>query len=85
VACGRRVLIAAAACDNAYGVAHSLQAAGIEVAAIARSPGRWPASWSPPPGSRRTGSSAVVAVHGSGAVTGASDQPRRAHVPRDRR
>jgi sarcosine oxidase subunit alpha len=33
VACGRRVLLAAA-CDSAYGVAHSLQAAGIEVAAI---------------------------------------------------
>src|SRR5205814_10348572 len=33
VACGRRIVMAAA-CDSAYGVAHSLRAAGIDVAAI---------------------------------------------------
>ena len=69
VACGHRVLIAAT-CDSAYGVAHSLQAAGIEVAAIVDH--RAAAQGEPPPGVPAYRSSAVVAVHGGRAVTGAT-------------
>ena len=69
VACGRRVLIAAA-CDSAYGVARSLQAAGIEVAAIVDH--RAAAGADALPGVPVHRASAVVAVHGGRAVTGAT-------------
>jgi sarcosine oxidase subunit alpha len=69
VACGRRVLLAAA-CDSAYGVARSLQAAGIEVAAIVDH--RAAAGVEPPPGLPVHRASAIVAVRGGRAVTGAT-------------
>ena len=69
VACGRRVLLTAA-CDSAYGVAHTLQAAGIEVAAIIDH--RAEAAAEPPPGVQVHRASAVVAVHGRRAVSGAT-------------
>ena len=69
VACGRRVLVAAA-CDSAYGVAHALCAAGIEVAAIVDH--RDAAGANAPPGVPVHRASAIVAVHGGRAVTGAT-------------
>ena len=69
VACGRRVLMAAA-CDSAYVVAHALRAAGIEVAAIVdhrAEPGA-----DAPPGVPVHRASAIAAVHGGRAVTGAT-------------
>ncbi len=69
VACGRRVLIAAA-CDSAYGVARTLQAAGIEVAAIVDH--RAEAAAEAPTGVPVHRASALVAVHGGRAVTGAT-------------
>ena len=69
VACGRRVLLAAA-CDSAYGVARSLQAAGIEVAAIVDH--RAVAGVEPPPRVPVHNACAVAAVHGGRAVTGAT-------------
>jgi sarcosine oxidase subunit alpha len=67
VACGRRVLLAAA-CDSAYGVARALQATGIEVAAIVDH--RAKAAAEAPPGVPVFRSCAIVAVHGGHAVTG---------------
>ena len=69
VACGRRVLLAAA-CDSAYGVAHALQAAGVEVAAIVDH--RAEAAAQAPPGVAVHRGCAVVAVQGRHAVTGAT-------------
>jgi len=68
VACGRRAVIATA-CDSAYGVARSLLAAGIEVAAIVD---RRPASEirvaQPLPGVRTFVDSMIVGVAGRSAV-----------------
>jgi sarcosine oxidase subunit alpha len=69
VACGRRVLLAAA-CDSAYGVAHALQAAGIEVAAIVDH--RAEAAAAGPAGVPIHRASAIVAVQGGRAVAGAT-------------
>ena len=67
VACGRRVLVAAA-CDSAYGVAHALRAAGMEVAAIVDH--RAASGAEAPPGVALHRASAIAAVHGGRAVTG---------------
>ena len=67
VACGRRVLLAAA-CDSAYGVAHSLIAAGIEVAAIIDH--RHETEVQAPPGVPVYHASAIVSVQGQREVTG---------------
>ena len=68
VACGRRVLIAAA-CDSAYAVAHSLVAAGVQVVAIVD---HRPASGlGAPEGVAVHASSAIVSVRGKRAVEGA--------------
>jgi sarcosine oxidase subunit alpha len=69
VACGRCVLVAAA-CDSAYGVAHALRAAGIEVAAIVDH--RAEPGVDAPPGVPVHRASAIAAVHGRRAVTGAT-------------
>ncbi|MFM8768172.1 MAG: FAD-dependent oxidoreductase, partial [Rubrivivax sp.] len=69
VACGRRVLVAAA-CDSAYGVARSLQAAGVEVAAIVDH--RAESAAATPPGVPVHRACAIVAVQGGRAVTGAT-------------
>ena len=69
VACGRRVLLATA-CDSAYGVAHALQAAGIEVAAIVDH--RAEAASAAPVGVPIHRASAIVAVQGGRAVAGAT-------------
>lgn len=67
VACGRRVLLAAA-CDSAYSVAHSLRAAGIEVAAIIDHRDETVAQ--APMGVPVYRSSAIVSVHGGKEVKG---------------
>jgi sarcosine oxidase subunit alpha len=67
VACGRRVLIAAA-CDSAYGVAHSLRAAGIEVTAIIDHRDETDAQ--APTGVPVYRASAIVSVQGGREVTG---------------
>jgi sarcosine oxidase subunit alpha len=69
VACGRRVLLAAA-CDSVYGVAHALHAAGIEVAAIVDQ--RAEAAAAGPAGVPIHRASAIVAVQGGRAVAGAT-------------
>ena len=65
VACGRRVVIAAA-CDSAYGVAHSLTAAGLQVAAIVerRSTADVNPKMTAPHGVPVLHNSAIVAVDG---------------------
>jgi len=70
VACGQRVLIAAA-CDSAYRVAHSLVSAGIEVAAIVDRRDAADIQAGAPSGVAQIVGSAVVAVSGRRAVTGA--------------
>ncbi|MGH8030855.1 MAG: 2Fe-2S iron-sulfur cluster-binding protein [Luteimonas sp.] len=72
VACGRRVVIAAA-CDSAYSVAQSLVSAGIEVAAIVDH--RAASAQSAPPGVPVHRGSAIVAVSGSTAVRGVTIAP----------
>ena len=67
VACGRRVLLAAA-CDSAYEVAHSLKAAGIEVVAIIDHRDKTAAQ--APTGVPVYRSSAIVSVQGGREVTG---------------
>lgn len=67
VACGRRVLLTAA-CDSAYGVAHSLMAAGIEVAAIIDH--REETAAQAPNGVPVYRSSAIVSVKGGKELTG---------------
>jgi sarcosine oxidase subunit alpha len=69
VACGKRVVIAAA-CDSAYRVAHSLVAAGMQVAAIVerRSAADIGPGMSAPPGVTVLHDSAIVAVDGSHGV-----------------
>ena len=67
VACGRRIVIAAA-CDSAYGVAHSLVNAGIQVAAIVEH--RASTASQAPAGVPVHNASAIVAVRGSRSVRG---------------
>jgi sarcosine oxidase, subunit alpha len=67
VACGRRVLLAAA-CDSAYEVAHCLKAAGIEVVAIIDHRDKTAAQ--APTGVPVYRSSAIVSVQGGREVTG---------------
>lgn len=69
VACGRRVVIAAAS-DSAYGVAASLQAAGIEVAAIVDRRATADIHGQAPAGVEVFADCAIVAVSGRRAVSG---------------
>lgn len=69
VACGRRVVIAAA-CDSAYGVARSLQGAGVEVAAIVERRARHEVGAAAPGGVAVHYASVLVGVEGNGAVQG---------------
>ena len=69
VACGQRVLIAAA-CDSAYGVAQSLIDAGIEVVGIVDRRAAQDIRGSLPNGVAQFAGSAIVAVEGRRAVTG---------------
>lgn len=68
VACGRKVVVAAA-CDSAYGIARSLLAAGIEIAAIvdARAPSDLRNAQTPP-GVRLLADSSIVRVRGEHGV-----------------
>ena len=70
VACGRRVLIAAA-CDSAYGVAQALVSAGIEVVGIVDRRDAADIRASAPAGVAQFAGSAIVSVSGRRAVTGA--------------
>lgn len=65
VACGRRIVIATGS-DKAYGVAHSLAAAGIEVAAIVdrRPPGQLSIEARPPAGTQVFHDCSIVALSG---------------------
>ena len=72
VACGRRIVIATA-CDSAYAVAHALQAAGIEMAAIVDR--RDGAGAKPPPGVPVHRGHAIVGVAGQRAVRGVTIAP----------
>lgn len=69
VACGRRVLIAAA-CDSAYAVAKTLVDAGVQVVGIVDH--RSASGLQAPPGVPVHTASAIVAVHGARAVQGAT-------------
>jgi sarcosine oxidase subunit alpha len=69
VACGRRVVIAAA-CDSAYGAAASLRAAGVDVVAIVDRRPVEAIQRQAPAGVEVLAGSAVVAVSGRRAVTG---------------
>jgi sarcosine oxidase subunit alpha len=69
VACGRRVVVAAAS-DHAYGVAASLHAAGIEVAAIVDRRDAADINGEAPAGVEVLPGSAIVAVSGRRAVQG---------------
>jgi sarcosine oxidase subunit alpha len=65
VACGRRIVVATA-CDSGYGVAHSLRAAGIDVAAIVEL--RPSPATAAPSGIPVFANSAIVAVEGNACV-----------------
>lgn len=69
VACGRSVVVAAA-CDAAYGVAHLLRAAGIEVTAIVDRRDETDIAARAPAGVEVLPASAIVAVGGKRAVEG---------------
>jgi sarcosine oxidase subunit alpha len=69
VACGRKAVIVAA-CDSAYGVAHSLKAAGIDVAALVDRRPMAEAGASAPAGIEVLYESVVVGVDSQPAVSG---------------